>query len=106
MIKPVDENQQVNSWLATAAVTFGGVYLVNGIVGVAFGFSFVFKMDPLLAIILLPLTAMAVVCSVVGLMTGVSSRDLGLLIFTVGPFLPLAYLCFVIYSLFIRPMVT
>jgi len=105
MIKPDDDNKSVNSWLVAAAMTFGGVYLVNGVIGVAFGFSFVFKMDPLLAIVLLPMVGMTLVCSLVGLMTGFSSRDLWLLIFTIGPFLPLAYLCFIIYAIFIRPWV-
>jgi hypothetical protein len=105
MITPDDEDQQVNSWTVASAMTFGGVYLVTAIFGGAFGSSWLLTMDPIFAIIVLPMATMSLVCSIVGLLTGVTIRDTWLLIFTIGPLLPLAYLCFVIYSLFIRPLI-
>jgi hypothetical protein len=105
VIQPEQEDQEFNSWLVCAAALFGGVYLIGGICGAVFGMSFILDMDILLAIILLPMTAVALFCSIVGLLTGVTMRDIWLLIPTAGPFLPLAFLTFIIYAVFIRPMI-
>lgn len=105
MVQRDDESPEVNSWLVCAAVSFGGVYMVGAICGAVFGWSFVLEMDMLLAIVMLPMTAVALVCSIVGLLTGVTVKDVWLLVPTAGPFLPLAVFTFIIYAMFIRPMI-